>query len=50
MKTWSQSSLLHFSFLNSAKNGLELPLPHTAGQKTVLVLEKVTKVPMENIM
>lgn len=46
----SQYCSLYFPFLNSPKNCLELPLPDTTGQKTVLDLGKVTKVPMETIM
>lgn len=51
IKTLFQYSSLYFSFLNGPKNGgLELPLPDTTGQKTILVLGKLTELPMENIM
>lgn len=50
IKTLFQYSSLYFSFLNGPKSGLELPLPDTTGQKTILVLGKLTELPMENIM
>lgn len=50
IKTPSQYSSLHFSFLDGPKDGLELPLPDSTSQKNVLILGKATMPPVENIM